>query len=146
MKILISFILFFVHLNIFAAGTAYDTVDASKEYQKAENLINNKDFKSAIKILNDLISEDPNGYTKADLYNYLGFATRKQSNPDYELAENYYLKALELNNNHVGALEYLGELYFETDRRDEALVLLDRIKMFAGDNSNEYKDLNKLLN
>lgn len=146
MKILISFILFFVHLNIFAAGTAYDTVDASKEYQKAENLINNKDFKSAIKILNDLISEDPNGYTKADLYNYLGFATRKQSNPDYELAENYYLKALELNNNHVGALEYLGELYFETDRKDEALVLLDRIKMFAGDNSNEYKDLNKLLN
>lgn len=145
MKILISFILFFVHLNIFAAGT-YDTVDASKEYQKAENLINNKDFKSAIKILNDLISEDPNGYTKADLYNYLGFATRKQSNPDYELAENYYLKALELNNNHVGALEYLGELYFETDRKDEALVLLDRIKMFAGDNSNEYKDLNKLLN
>ena len=146
MKILISFILFFVHLNIFAAGTAYDTVDASKEYQKAENLINNKDFKSAIKVLNELISEDPNGYTKADLYNYLGFATRKQSNPDYELAENYYLKALELNNNHVGALEYLGELYFETDRRDEALVLLDRIKMFAGDNSDEYKDLNKLLN
>ena len=146
MKILISFILFFVHLNIFAAGTAYDTVDASKEYQKAENLINNKDFKSAIKVLNELISEDPNGYTKADLYNYLGFASRKQSNPDYELAENYYLKALELNNNHVGALEYLGELYFETDRRDEALVLLDRIKMFAGDNSNEYKDLNKLLN
>ena len=145
MKFLISFILFFVHLNIFAAGS-YDTVDASKEYQKAENLINNKDFKSAIKVLNDLISEDPNGYTKADLYNYLGFATRKQSNPDYELAEDYYLKALELNNNHVGALEYLGELYFETDRRDEALVLLDRIKMFAGDNSDEYKDLNKLLN
>ena len=146
MKILISSILFFVHLNIFAAGTAYDTVDASKEYQKAENLINNKDFKSAIKVLNDLISEDPNGYTKADLYNYLGFATRKQSNPDYELAEDYYLKALEINNNHVGALEYLGELYFETDRRDEALVLLDRIKMFAGDNSKKYIDLNKLLN
>ena len=146
MKILISFILFFVHLNIFAAGTAYDTVDASKEYQKAENLINNKDFKSAIKVLNELISEDPNGYTKADLYNYLGFATRKLSNPNYELAEDYYLKALEINNNHVGALEYLGELYFETDRRDEALVLLDRIKTVAGDGSSEYKDLNKLLN
>ena len=146
MKILISFLLFFIHLNIFAAGTAYDTVDASKEYKKAENLINNKDFKSAIKVLNDLISEDPNGYTKADLYNYLGFATRKQSKPDYELAEEYYLKALEINNNHVGALEYLGELYVETDRRDEALVLLDRIKAVAGNSSSEYKDLNKLLN
>ena len=146
MKILISFLLLFFHLNVFAAGTAYDTVDASKEYQKAENLINNKDFRGAIKTLKNLIGEDPNGYTKADLYNYLGFATRKQSKPDYELAEEYYLKALEINNNHVGALEYLGELYFETDRRDEALVLLDRIKVFAGVDSSEYKDLNKLLN
>ena len=145
MKILISFLIFFFHLNIFAAGT-YDTVDASKEYQTAENLINDKDFKGAIKVLKKLIGEDPNGYTKADLYNYLGFASRKQSKPDYELAEKYYLKALEINNNHVGALEYLGELYFETDRRDEALALLNRIKMIAGDNSNEYKDLNSLLN
>jgi tetratricopeptide (TPR) repeat protein len=146
MKTLLSFLLLFFHLNIFAAGTAYDTLDASKEYQKAENFINNKDFKSALKVLKDLINEDPNGYTKADLYNYLGFATRKKSNPDYELAESYYLRALEINNNHVGAMEYLGELYLETDRRDEALVLLDRIKMSAGVNSNEYKDLNKLLN
>ena len=146
MKYLITFLLLFVHLNIFAAGTAYETVDASKEYQKAENLINNKDFKGAIKVLKDLMIEDPKGYTKADLYNYLGFATRKQSNPDYELAESYYLKALEINNNHIGAMEYLGELYFETDRRDEALVLLDRIKMFAGEKSKEHKDLDKLLN
>tara|TARA_B100001059_G_C17346699_1_gene338555 strand:+ start:39 stop:479 length:441 start_codon:yes stop_codon:yes gene_type:complete len=146
MKTLISFLILFFHLNIFAAGTSYDTVDASKDYQTAENLINDKDFKGAIKVLKSLIGEDPNGYTKADLYNYLGFASRKQSKPDYELAEKYYLKALEINNNHVGALEYLGELYFETDRRDEALALLNRIKMIAGDNSNEYKDLNSLLN
>ena len=146
MKNLISFLLLSFHLNVFAAGTAYDTVDASKEYLKAENFINNKDFKSAIKVLKDLMTEDPNGYTKADLYNYLGFATRKLSNPDYELAESYYLKALEINNNHIGAMEYLGELYVETDRTDEALVLLSRIKMVAGDNSSEYKDLYKLLN
>ena len=146
MKFLITFLFLFVHLNIFAAGTAYDTVDASKEYQKAENLINNKDFRSAIKALKNLIGEEPNGYTIADLYNYLGFATRKLSNPDYELAESYYLKALEINNNHIGAMEYLGELYVETDRTDEALVLLSRIKMVAGDNSSEYKDLYKLLN
>ena len=43
-------------------------------------------------------------------------------------------------------MEYLGELYFKTDRRDEALALLDRIKIFAGEKSKEYKDLNKLLN
>ena len=65
---------------------------------------------------------------------------------EYYAAENYYLKALSFDNNHIGALEYLGELYVETDRRDEALVLLNRIKLVAGDKSSEYKDLNKLLN
>ena len=76
----------------------------------------------------------------------MGFASRKQKIPNYEDAENYYLKALSFDKNHIGALEYLGELYFETDRRDEALVLLNRIKLVAGDKSSEYKDLNKLLN
>jgi len=116
------------------------------EYQKAEKFINNQEYISAIKTLKNLIDEEPHGYTKADLYNYLGFATRKQPNPDYKLAEEFYLKALEINNNHVGALEYLGELYFETNRLDEAKLLLDRLKMFAGENSQEYKELNKLLN
>ena len=146
MKIVISFLLILINLNAFSAGTGYDTIDASEEYQKAEKFINNQKYISAIKTLKNLIDEEPHGYTKADLYNYLGFATRKQSNPDYKLAEEFYLKALEINNNHVGALEYLGELYFETNRLDEAKLLLDRLKMFAGENSQEYKELNKLLN
>ncbi len=146
MKIVISFLLILINLNAFSAGTGYDTIDASEEYQKAEKFINNQKYISAIKTLKNLIDEEPHGYTKADLYNYLGFATRKQPNPDYKLAEEFYLKALEINNNHVGALEYLGELYFETNRLDEAKLLLDRLKMFAGENSQEYKELNKLLN
>ena len=146
MKIVIPFLLILINLNAFSAGTGYDTIDASEEYQKAEKFINNQKYISAIKTLKNLIDEEPHGYTKADLYNYLGFATRKQPNPDYKLAEEFYLKALEINNNHVGALEYLGELYFETNRLDEAKLLLDRLKMFAGENSQEYKELNKLLN
>lgn len=146
MKIVISFLLILINLNAFSAGTGYDTIDASEEYQKAEKFINNQKYISAIKTLKNLIDEEPHGYTKADLYNYLGFATRKQPNPDYKLAEEFYLKALEINNNHVGALEYLGELYYETNRLDEAKLLLDRLKMFAGENSQEYKELNKLLN
>ena len=143
MKYLISF-LFFIHLNAFSAGD-YETVDASAEYQKAEKLINNQKFEIAIDVLLDLIDEDPQGYTKADLYNYLGFASRKQSKPDYKLAENYYLKALEIDNNHIGALEYLGELYIQTNRVDEAKDLLARIKMYAGEDSEEFIELNKLI-
>tara|TARA_B100000579_G_scaffold17589_1_gene12386 strand:- start:2273 stop:2710 length:438 start_codon:yes stop_codon:yes gene_type:complete len=145
MKILISFLFLLTHSNAFAAAT-YDSINSSEEYQKAEKLINNGSYESAINLLESLLSEDPDGYTKADLYNYLGFATRKQTNPNYDLAEKYYLKALEINNNHLGALEYLGELYFETNRPDQALKLLSRIKMFAGENSQEYIQLYELLN
>ncbi len=143
MKFLIS-LLFFIHLNAFSAGS-YDTVDASAEYQKAEKLINKQNYEKAIDILESLISEDPQGYSKADLYNYLGFASRKQSNPNLKVAEDYYLKALNINNNHVGALEYLGELYLQTDRVDEAKTLLSRIKMYAGEDSEEFIELNKLI-
>ncbi|MAV82652.1 MAG: hypothetical protein CMI90_04225 [Pelagibacteraceae bacterium] len=145
MKILISFLFLFFHFNAYSAGD-YETIDASAEYQKAEKLIKNKEYEKAINILKSLIAEKTQGYTKADLYNYLGFATRKQSNPNYKLAEDYYLKALEINNNHLGALEYLGELYFETNRVDKAQDLLTRIKIFAGENNEEYIELNKLIN
>ena len=76
----------------------------------------------------------------------MGFASRKQKNPNYENAENYYLKALSLDEDHIGALEYLGELYFETNREDMARSLLDRLGIIAGESSNEYKELYNLLN
>ena len=47
---------------------------------------------------------------------------------------------------HIGALEYLGELYFETNREDMARTLLDRLGTVAGESSNEYKELYNLLN
>ena len=122
------------------------SIDVNVEFHKAKKLIYKKKYERGLETLKSIEGETPFGYTSADLYNYMGFASRKQKIPNYKDAENYYLKALSFDKNHIGALEYLGELYFETDRRDEALVLLDRIKMFAGENSKEYKDLDKLLN
>ena len=90
--------------------------------------------------------KQPIGFSKADLYNYLGFATRKKNNPNYEDAEKYYLLALSINANHIGALEYLGELYFETNRLEQAEELLIKLGSVAGKNSVEYKELFDLLN
>ena len=122
------------------------SIDVNVEFHRAKKLIYKKKYEKGLETLKSIEEETPFGYTSADLYNYMGFASRKQKIPNYKDAENYYLKALSLDKNHIGALEYLGELYVETDRRDEALVLLDRIKTVAGDSSSEYKDLNKLLN
>ena len=65
---------------------------------------------------------------------------------NFEKAEEYYLKALKLDPNHIGALEYLGELYYETNRIDKAIDLLERLKSVAGEDSEEYLELYEIIN
>ena len=161
LKILVSLLFISSGSFTFAAGTdsgsstnsssssnekTTKSTDVNVEFHRAKKLIYKKKYERGLETLKSIEEETPFGYTKADLYNYMGYASRKQKIPNYKDAENYYLKALSFDKNHVGALEYLGELYVETDRRDEALILLNRIKIVSGDNSSEYKDLNKLLN
>ncbi|MGA0943909.1 MAG: tetratricopeptide repeat protein [Alphaproteobacteria bacterium] len=145
MKLIILIFFLFSQSLVYGAGSS-SSIDANQEYLKAENLIKSEKYENAIKALNNLLSETPDGYTKADLYNYLGYATRKQKNPDFELAEEHYLKALELDSDHIGALEYLGELYYETNRKDKAVEMLMRLKEVAGDESEEYLELYEILN
>ena len=145
MKLIILIFFLFPQSLVYGAGSS-SPIEANQEYLNAEDLIKSEKYEKAIKALNKLLSETPNGYTKADLYNYLGYATRKQKNPDFELAEEHYLKALELDSDHIGALEYLGELYYETNRKDKAVEMLVRLKEVAGDESEEYLELYEILN
>ena len=151
MKILLSSIFLILSSLAFSAGTnnsASDDQDASitKDFNNAKKLIYSKKYEKALDILIPLEDKQPIGFSKADLYNYLGFATRKKNNPNYEDAEKYYLLALSINANHIGALEYLGELYFETNRLEQAEELLIKLGSVAGKNSVEYKELFDLLN
>ena len=151
MKILLSSIFLILSTLAFSAGTnnsASDDQDASitKDFNSAKKLIYSKKYEKALDILISLEDKQPIGFSKADLYNYLGFATRKKNNPNYEDAEKYYLLALSINANHIGALEYLGELYFETNRLEQAEELLIKLGSVAGKNSVEYKELFGLLN
>ena len=145
MKLLILIIILFSQSLAFGAGSS-SSVDANAEYLKAEKLVKNYKFEKAIKALNKLLNETPDGYTKADIYNYLGYASRKQRAPNFEKAEEYYLKALKIDPDHIGALEYLGELYYETGRVDKAEDLLERLKSVAGENSEEYLELYEIIN
>jgi Flp pilus assembly protein TadD len=64
----------------------------------------------------------------ADVHNLLGFSYRKVKN--FDSAERNYQRALRLDPEHKGALEYMGELYLETNRRaqaEEMLALLDKL-------------------
>ena len=129
-----------------SSSSSSNTFDVNVEFNRAKKLIYKKNYEKALKILKDIEDERPFGFSKADLYNYMGFAARKQKDPDYISAENYYLKALSLDADHIGALEYLGELYYETNRADKARSLLKKLGEVAGKDSAEYKELSELLN
>ncbi len=98
---------------------------AKKRYQKAQKLLiqSNKKF--------------PN---KADTLNYLGFTTRKLG--DFESGEKYYLQGLEIEPNHVGINEYLGELYVATNRHNLAV---ERLEILKNCNCEEYNQLKAVI-
>lgn len=81
-----------------------------------------KDYAKAESELTMVVRADPDS---ADAWNLLGLTTRKQGR--FDEAEKHYGKALALDDEHTGALEYLGMLYVETGRVDEAKVMLKRI-------------------
>ena len=61
-------------------------------------------------------------------------------------AEAWYLKALKLNPKHLGANEYLGELYVMTGQMDKAKARLATIAKICGNTTcEEYGDLAKAI-
>ena len=77
---------------------------------------------------------------QADTLNYLGFTTRKIG--DYQNGEKYYLLGLEINPNHIGINEYLGELYVATNRLDLAK---ERLEVLKTCNCEEYDELKEII-
>ena len=76
----------------------------------------------------------------ADILNYLGFTLRKTGR--LEEAEEFYLKGLKLDAEHLGINEYLGELYVQTGRIELAK---ERLQVLAGCNCEEYEELKELI-
>lgn len=86
-----------------AAGTG---IDASKELQAAQASIDAEDFPSALARLGALVAEEPRN---ADALNLLGYASRQSG--DLDAAARYYDATLSINPDHLGALEYQGEMF-----------------------------------
>ncbi|MEE9432689.1 MAG: tetratricopeptide repeat protein [Sphingorhabdus sp.] len=77
-------------------------------YVSAVALINEGKYQKALSQLDDAAkSFGPH----PDILTYMGFANRKLQR--YDIAEDYYQRALAVAPNHLGALEYYGELKIE---------------------------------
>ena len=142
----------FISSNVFAAATSSKS-DVSSDraeqinnlYEIAEKRIYNNEYDKALKLLINLAKNDDLGQKKADIYNLLGFSYRKSSNPNLDKSYDAYMTALEHDPNHVGAHEYLGELYMMRGEEKKALAMLDKLENLVGKDAKEYKDLLKAI-
>ena len=150
-NLLVAVIFYFV-LIIDSYGAGSSGNDGSTNYyKKGETLIKrakkleqkgkikkaNKRYEKALQYLIKSNKEKPN---QPDTLNYLGFATRKLG--DYEKGEEYYLLGLQIDPDHKGINEYLGELYVITDRIDLAK---ERLSVLKNCNCEEYKELKEII-
>ena len=117
---------------------AVKLIEAAKKYESKDKMDKAlKRYKKAQKILLELDKKKP---LQADTLNYLGFTTRKLG--DFEAGEKYYLLGLQVEPNHVGINEYLGELYVVTNRIDLAK---ERLEVLKSCNCEEYQELKEII-
>ncbi len=153
MKKLIYSLLIIVVLanNSFSAGTSSDASNGSSSYTKAYNLIKaakkyekkgktEKAQKKYAKAQKLLLKSNKKKPLQADTLNYLGFTTRKLG--DYEKGEEFYLQGLQIEPNHNGINEYLGELYMATNRVDLAK---ERLNVLKSCDCKEYNQLKEII-
>ena len=147
-------ITFYLTNNIYAAGSSGSSSSSSDyktSYEKAVSYIKDakklekkgstkkaeKKYKKALKVLLKSNKEKPNN---PDTLNYLGFTSRKLG--DFTSGEKYYLQGLEIDPQHIGINEYLGELYVATKRIDQAK---ERLEVLKSCNCKEYSDLKDII-
>ena len=155
MKKLIYTLLIIIALtnNSFSAGSSSDNDSTPKvsDYAKAKNLIKaakkyekkgktEKAQKRYAKAQKLLLKSNDKKPLQADTLNYLGFTTRKLG--DYEGGEKFYLLGLQIEPNHNGINEYLGELYVATNRLDMAK---ERLEVLKTCNCEEYEELKEII-
>ena len=139
---------------VYAAGTSssgsngYDDANLYKQGKnlvlRAKKLEKKNKLEKAEKLYLKALNKFEKAYKKnkksADILNYLGFTLRKTGN--FEKAEDFYLKGLELDAGHLGINEYLGELYVQTNRIELAKK---RLEVLNGCECEEYEELKELI-
>ena len=137
-----------VSFNVSGAGTESSNSDSTTTpdqinslYELAEKHIYNKKYDKSLKLLKKLTKREDLGTRRADIYNLLGFSYRKLENPELDKSFAAYMMALEIDPEHAGAHEYLGELYLMRDQKNQAMKMLSKLETLVGKNAEEYKDL-----
>lgn len=114
----------------------------STDIVAARGAIEAKDFKAAVTHLTKAVARDPNN---ADAHTLLGYSYRKLGN--FAQSMEHYQTALKLDDRHLSAHEYLGELYLDMNQLSNAekqLAALQKACPFFG-RCEQYDDLKKAI-
>ena len=151
-KIIYVFVFLLLTNFCFAAGgSSSSNGNAANLYKEAKKFIvrakklEKKDkVEKALKLYSKAYEKLLKAYDKdkenPDILNYLGFTLRKAGN--FEEAEKFYLAGLEINPDHKGINEYLGELYVKTNRTELAK---ERLEVLNGCKCEEFDELKELI-
>ncbi len=122
-----------------AAGSS-STSSKPSELADAETAIEAGDYNRAIGLLEKVIADDPQN---ADAWNFLGFSQRNLKRLDQAL--DAYRKALAIDPEHLGANEYLGELYLQTGDLAKAKERLEKLDDACTFGCDEFDDLHQAI-
>jgi len=111
---ILSIIIILISFKSLGVGTSssdsenIELIDNSDQiltlYQRAENYIDDKNYKKSLKVLKSLIKREDLGAHRANIYN---FSYRKISKPDLDKSYAAYVMALELDPKHIGLMNIL---------------------------------------
>jgi Flp pilus assembly protein TadD len=141
-RLIILLASFFILISVGSFGYAAGSSgrDKSKktnsDFKKAKVQIKAENYESAITFLKKALIKEPKN---ADIFNLLGYSYRKSG--DRINGHLNYNKALELDPEHEGTLEYQGQLFLQEgnlDKAKENLKKLDDLCLFSCD---EYESL-----
>ena len=128
----------------FAAGSSSSTTtgdsSADENLGLAKTAIAQFKYDKAKEYLENVLALTPND---ADALNLMGFSERKTGDMSESLE--YYNKALALQPNHLGANEYLGELYLEMKDVKKAEERLAVLQQACGGTCEEYQELKEKI-
>ena len=110
------------------------------ELSRISAMVYKKEFRNARAQLILVDREFPNN---ADVNNLLGYTSRKLK--QFAASASYYTKALQIDPQHLDALEYQGELFVITKKVAMAKRNLVKLEKLCGVDCSQYKDLKKAI-
>ena len=127
----ISFLFFLINIsNAARENTGCDRGLINKNIKIINELLDKKKYKQSIELLKKEIKKDK---LNPDLYNYLGYAYRKNGNLEPAILS--YKEALRLDPANTEVYNYIGIAYLKVGNIDKAKFHLENLRNYVRHNA-----------